>query len=121
MKRIIALALILLIVAGCQATDNPSAKDILEGNPDADLIKLDGIIYSSNPQKDRDYTKGVQIGEIKKQTTNTWWYRNLYASQLPKGTAVYSTKDEYQDGDAPFVILVEVDGELVSYHALLEG
>lgn len=112
------------MIAGCHDVGNPSAKDILDGNRDADIIKLDGLIYSRgikpHTELENSYSKGEKIGEIKKTTTNQWWFRNLYASKLPKGTEVYSI-DEYKTGDAPFVILVEIDGELIVYHALVEG
>ncbi|QFT87712.1 hypothetical protein FIU87_03520 [Bacillus sp. THAF10] len=116
---------LILLVAGCGSTTsgNPTAKDILEGNSDADIIKLDELIYSrsTNPDPVNGYSKGAKIGGIKKQTTNSWGFRNLYASKLPKGTEVYSTEEEYNSGDAPAVILVEIDGELMEYFALIEG
>ena len=104
---------------------NPTAKEILDDNSDADIIKLDGLIYSRNTNSEIEpedrYSKGVKIGEIKKKTTNTLFFRNLYASKLPKGTEVFATDEEYKSGDAPFVILVEINGELIEYNALVEG
>jgi hypothetical protein len=113
----------ILLITGCSsgATGNPTAKEILDDNSDADIIKLDGLIYSRSSNTENDYSKGAKIGEIKKKTTNTLWFGNLYASKLSKGTEVFSIKEEYKSGDAPFVILVEKDGELLDYHALIEG
>ncbi|WP_139184386.1 hypothetical protein [Sediminibacillus albus] len=121
------MLILVLLITGCNSasTGNPTAKEILDGNSNADIIKLDDLIYSRNTNPDRKpkdgYSKGEKIGEIKKKTTNTLWFRNLYASKLPKGTEVFSTNEEYKSGDAPFVILVEMDGELIDYHALVEG
>lgn len=121
------MLVIVLLITGCTSasTRNPTAKKILDGNSDADIIKLDDLIYSRNTNPDRKpengYSKGEKIGEIKEKTTNTWWFRNLYASKLPKGTEVFSTDEKYKSGDGQFVILVEIDGELIDYHALVEG
>lgn len=121
------MLVIVLLITGCSsgATDNPTAKEILDGNSDADIIKLDGLIYSKNTNPEtkleNGYSKGDKIGEIKKKTTNTWWYRSLFASKLPKGTEVFSADEDYKSGDAPFVILVEIDGKIIDYHALVEG
>lgn len=108
-------------MTGCGSVGNPTAIDILKTNRDADIIKLDGLIYSrlSNPKD--GYAKEEKIGEIKKKTTNTFWFRNLYSSKLPKGTEVYSTEEDYESGDAPYVILIELNGELIEYQAIIEG
>lgn len=131
----IFLTLFLVVLAGLTVTGNfppnlgignPTAKDILEGNSDADILKLDGIIYSNASDsewiQDNEYTRGEEIGEVKKETTNTWWYRNLYASQLPKGTKVYTTNGkEYKKGDSPILVIVRINNELLVYQSLVEG
>src|SRR5690625_5743968 len=77
---------------------NPTAKEILNDDSDADIIKVDDVIYLKADNKpDGDYSKGEEIGEIKKKTANKWWFRNLYASKLDKGTKVYSIDEEYQE------------------------
>jgi hypothetical protein len=105
---------------------NPTAKEILKGNPDADILKLDRLIYynvSDSESFNEDmYMKGEKIGEIKKKTTNTWLYLNLYASKLPKGTKVFATnEDDYNKGDAPMFVLVEFRNELLVYQSAREG
>jgi hypothetical protein len=121
--KLFLIVVFIFSITGCSpaATDNPTAKEILDDNSDADIIKLDDLIYSRSSNIENDYSKGEKIGEIKKKTTNTLWFGNLYASKLPKGIEVFSTNEEYKSGDAPFVILVEIDGELLDYHALIEG
>ncbi|TYS67741.1 hypothetical protein FZC76_14350 [Sutcliffiella horikoshii] len=116
--------MVLLLIACKDANvDNPTAKEILSENRDADIIQLDGLIYSRNIDENResDFVRGDKIGEILEQTTKAWWFRDLYASKLPKGTEIFSTEKEYIQEDAPMVILVEIDGELMEYHVLVEG
>ena len=114
-----------LSLTGCGVPGNPTAKDILDDYPEADIIKLDDLIYlkTTNPESEPSdgYSKGAKIGEIKKTTTNALLFGNLNASKLPKGTEVFSTDEDYQSGDPVFTILVEIDGELIAYHVLLEG
>lgn len=114
-----------MLLTACKAAsvDNPTAKEILSENSDADIIQLDGLIYSRNMDEDSEsgYVIGDKIGEIREQTTKTWWFRDLYASKLPKGTEVFSTEKEYIEEDVPIVILIEIDGELIEYHVLVEG
>lgn len=114
-----------MLLTACKATseENPTAKEILTENSDADIIQLDGFIYSRNIDESResDYVKGDKLGEIEEQTTNTWWFQDFYASKLPKGTEIFSTENEYIKEDEPIVILVEIDGELIEYHVLVEG
>ncbi|MRG86061.1 hypothetical protein [Salinibacillus xinjiangensis] len=106
---------------------NPTAKDILKNNPEADILKLDGFVYSNVTNRewiqDTKYAKGDKIGEIKKQTSNTtWWYGNLYASKLPKGTKIFTTMGKtYTKGEAPVTVLVEYNNVLFVYQAMVEG
>ncbi|MBB6451654.1 hypothetical protein HNQ94_000075 [Salirhabdus euzebyi] len=105
---------------------NPTAKEILKGNPDADILKLDGLIYYNVSDaewfNEEVYKKGEKIGKVQKKTTNTWWYLNLYSSKLPKGTAVFASNGtDYNKGDAPTFVLVEFRNELLVYHAAREG
>lgn len=106
--------------------DNPTAKEVLSNNPNADIFQLDNVVYSNASDREwinaKVYTKGEFIGEVKKRTTKTWWYQNFYASQLPAGTKIYSRDEEgYQEGDAPGMVLVEYNNELLVYQALIEG
>ncbi|MFJ7935467.1 hypothetical protein [Sporosarcina sp. NPDC096371] len=115
----------ILFLTGCGSRGNPTAKEIIKGNSDADMIQIDEIIFSrtanSYGESENGYIKGGKIGEIKKKSKNTLWYRNFYASKLPKGTEVFSIDEEYETGDKFYVILVDIDGELMEYHALIEG
>ncbi|MFS0674268.1 hypothetical protein [Ornithinibacillus sp. 179-J 7C1 HS] len=129
----ISLFFVLLIILSLKGSfppsfsiGNPSAKDILEGNPDVDILMLDGLIYSEATNlewfKESNYTKGSLIGEIKKQTFNPFWYQNFYATNLPEGSKIYSVSEkEYSKGDAPSIIIVEHNNEILIYHSLVEG
>jgi len=105
----------------------PTAREALNKDSDADIIRVDNRIYFINddwyiiiPRDPKDYSKGEEIGEIKKKTTNEWWFKNLYATKLEKGTTIYSGEMEYRKGDAPFHILIEEDGDIVFYEKLIE-
>jgi len=39
-------------------------------------------------------SKDHYLAEIKKQTTSTWWFSDLSATKLPKGTKVYSVDEK---------------------------
>lgn len=117
---IVAIVIIVAIVTGGHENmGNPTIKEILKGDPGADLIKLDELVYTPFDSEDNvDYSKGALIGE----TNKTWWIGNLYATKLPKRTKVYTTNGtDYKQGDAPFVIIVELNNEIIVYHALVEG
>ncbi|MFB4169428.1 hypothetical protein [Virgibacillus sp. JSM 102003] len=131
----IALCLLLGIMAALALTNtfpfnsggigNPTAKDILKGNPDADILKLDGLIYSNVSDRewldDNRYTKGEKIGEIKKQTTATWWFRNFFATKLPKGTKIFMSNGKEYGEYPPSLVIVEINNEELVYQAMVEG
>jgi len=103
----------------------PTARETLNVNSYADIIRLDDYIYIRNkdwklftPTDPKDYHDEKEIGEIKKTTTNDLWFRNLYATKLEEGTTVYSGDRDYRKGDAPFHITIEEDGEVVFYEKL---
>lgn len=105
---------------------NPTAKDILKNNPDADIVQLDGLVYANVTDidrfQDRNYQIGEKIGEVAKQTNRTWFYRDFFSSKLPEGTEIYMTnQDTYTQGDAPSLIIAEHKGEALIYMAYREG
>lgn len=115
---------ILVVLAGCSGLDsgNPTAKDILKEDNSADIIQVGDLVYSKgSPQSASELIKGMKIGEIKKRTTSTLFFQNFYASQLPEGTEVFSSNGDYNREDTIYILVVELDGELIEYHALLEG
>lgn len=100
----------------------PTAREVLNDNSYADIIKLDNYIYIRNKDwklytltDPEEYHEGKEIGNIKKTTTNVLWFSNLNATKLKKGTTVYSEDRDYRKGDAPLRITIEEDGEVVFY------
>ncbi|WP_138416380.1 hypothetical protein [Aquibacillus sediminis] len=105
---------------------NPTAKEILDGNPNADILQIDGVVYANVSDvdrfKERNNEVGEKIGEVKKQTDRTWWYRDFFATKLPVGTEIFVTKDQsYSDGDTPSVIIAQSEGNSFMYLAYVEG
>ena len=88
----------LLVLAGCSSAipDNPTAKSFLKENPY--LIK------------------SVKLGEIKKMTSSSLFFKNFYATKLPIGTEIFATNEHNT-----YTIIVELDGEQRIYKALVEG
>src|SRR5699024_4904722 len=100
----------------------PTAREAVNNDCDADIIRVNNRIYIRNedwhiiiPKDPKNYDKGEEIGKIQKKTSNEWWFKNLYATKLEKGTTVYSGEIEYRKGDAPFHILIEEEGDIVFY------
>lgn len=105
---------------------NPTVRDILGDNQDADILKLDGLVYGNVTDvdwvQDREYKKGGKIGEVRNKTQNSWWFRDRYATKLPEGTALYMTGDEeYQKEKPPTYVLVEYKNKERIYIAYIEG
>lgn len=125
MKPAVLLIFIMFLMSGCNGLNrpgdvikgNPSAKDILADNPDADIFVMDGYLFSNAEHvewvKQQEYELGEQVGEITKQTSDLWRFKEGTASKLPVGTKIHET-------DAPFYIAV-VDGEEIAYIKLVEG
>ncbi|WP_058306885.1 hypothetical protein [Gracilibacillus massiliensis] len=125
-SSIVCLVIVLIASANSSAIGNPTARDILKANSDADIIQIDGLIYSNVTDnewiKEQEYLLGDKIGEIRKQTKRKWFYLDYFATILPKRTAVYIKEgQEYEKDAAPFTVLVEKDGEILVYQAMVEG
>jgi len=125
MKPAVLLIFILFLISGCNGLNlpgdaiigSPSAEDILTDNPDADIFVMDGYVFSNAEHvewaKQQEYVLGEQVGEITKQTSDSWRFEDGAASKLPIGTKIFET-------NAPFYIAL-VDGEEIAYIKLVEG
>ncbi|VDG96774.1 Uncharacterised protein [Lysinibacillus sphaericus] len=121
---ITGILFVLLVLAGCSGSHsgNSTAKDILKDDNTADIIQVGDLVYSKgSPQSASEPIKGMKIGEIKKRTTSTLFFQSFYASQLLEGTEVFFSNGDYNREDTIYILVVELDGELIEYHALLEG
>lgn len=123
---IISITITLFLLTSCGVVDGGrvTARDILKQNKDADIIQYAGSIYSNvtnlewfQERKEQIViTKDYYLGEVQNQTNNSWIFKELSATKLPKGTKVYS-RDEEADG----MLIVEYEGEILYYMELLEG
>lgn len=121
---IINFAFLLLAACGVADGGKVTARDVLKNHEDTDILMYNGFIYSNVTdldwiQEDKDnYSKGEHLGDIKKTTSSSFWFRDFYATVLPKGTSIYSNNE---DKEGVGMILVELDGEVLYYMQLLEG
>ena len=122
---ILFLIVILLVSANSSSISNPNARNILSENPDADIIQWDGVVYQNVTDREwlpTGYQTGEVIGEIVKKTNRQWFYRDRFATKLEKGTILYANEgSDYQSSEFLSTILVEEEGQLLIYQALVEG
>lgn len=120
----IFMIVFLVLLASCSADGGKvTARDVLKGNEDADVLKYDGFMYNNVTdlewfeEKKGNIQKGKEIGEIKKVTTNSLFFTDFSATKLPKGTTLYDTND----GETGVIIVETENGEILYYMQLLEG
>ncbi|MGE8001143.1 hypothetical protein ACQKOF_21255 [Lysinibacillus sp. NPDC093190] len=121
-KNLVYSFLFLLVLTGCSSVipDNPTAKTILKEDAQADILQIDQLIYIKAADQEslikNIFIKGDKIGEIKKTTTSTLFFKDFCATKLPVGSEIFTTND--QD---TYTIIVEIDGKQILYKALVEG
>ncbi|MCL1701035.1 hypothetical protein [Lysinibacillus sp. Bpr_S20] len=121
-KVLVYSFLFLLVLAGCSTAipGNPTSKTILKENSQADILQMDQLIYikASNQEslKKGDFIKEDKIGEIKKTTTSTLFFKDFYATKLPVGSEIFATNDH-----DTYTIIAVIDGKQILYTALVEG
>ncbi|MEK3980773.1 hypothetical protein MKY37_17225 [Psychrobacillus sp. FSL K6-2836] len=114
--------LLLLLLAGCsQNLGNPTARDVIKENEDADIFQWnDGLVYSNAANiewiQELELTKGEELGEITGQTNKKWLFKDGVATQLPVGTKIYKAND-----DDTYKLIIELENTEIVYIALLEG
>lgn len=121
--------LVFLTVVGCSnssrtgelevhTTGNPNAKEILTLEPEVDIFQFEGVIYSTGIDwvEELTLTKDEQVGEIKKRNDTDTKFENEMSNKLPVGAKIFSTIEK----EGP-ILLVESEGEILKYYALLEG
>jgi len=60
--------------------------------------------------------KGQELGEITRQTSNKWLFKDGVATELPVGTKIYESND-----DDTYNLIIELEEEEIVYVFLLEG
>ncbi len=100
-------------------TDNPNAEEVLQLDSEADIFQLDGVIYKTNIDwvDELTLTKGEGVSVIKSQKQNATAFENNTANNLPIGTKIYEPQEKIDHN----ILLVELDGEIMSYYAIVEG
>lgn len=127
MKRKIGLVFtaLLLIFSGCSlsnevtihGTENPDAEEILTSNPHADIFQYNDTVYKTHIDwvDELSVTKDEQVGEITVQNESDTNFENGMANKLQVGTKIFSVKERDD------ILIVETDGELLKYLAIVEG
>ncbi|RPF55419.1 hypothetical protein [Aquisalibacillus elongatus] len=129
MKNRLLFFVIIILLVGCndqsnnqpdlEISKNLDAEDILENNPDADILMVDDIIYKNakniNWVQEKNYTLGEKIGVVEKVTDSHSQFDNFSATKLPKGAEIYEPKEK---GD---IYIVVVDEKEIRYLGLREG
>ncbi|MDX1806845.1 MAG: hypothetical protein R3267_07455 [Paenisporosarcina sp.] len=97
--------------------DTIDAEEVLRLDSEADIFQYGGVIYKANIEwvEDLTLTKGSQIGEIRTRNKKESNFKNEESNLLPVGTKIFSAKER---GD---ILVVEIDGELRKYLAIVEG
>jgi hypothetical protein len=116
----------LFFITGCGVADGGkvTVKDVLKQNPEADIFQYNGFIYYNMTEvewfeKEKEkYTKHSLLGEIIKQSTSSYGFKDLSATKLLVGTKIYSTSENENDLG---ILIVEYEGKDLYYMQLLEG
>ncbi|WHX28080.1 hypothetical protein QNH47_09605 [Virgibacillus halodenitrificans] len=103
-----------------KAEDNPTPKEILADDENADIFFMDGTVYTNAENiewvKKEDLTIGKEIGVIKNQTDNSEEFENFTASKLPIGTEIYEPQNK-----SGSIYIVKLNNEEIPYLGLVEG
>jgi hypothetical protein len=121
----VLIALTLFTITGCSnggetnkvTIDSIDAKEVLTLDPDADIFQYDGVIYKTNIDwvEELSLTKDVQIGEISTRNDTNTDFKDEMANKLPVGAKIFSAQER---GD---ILIVESEGEILKYLAIVEG
>lgn len=100
------------------STGNPDAKEILTLDPEADIFQFESVIYKAGIDwvEELTLTKGEQVGEIKKRNDTDTNFENEMSNKLPVGAKIFSIIEK----EGP-ILLVESEGEILKYYAIVEG
>ncbi|MGV3489159.1 MAG: hypothetical protein ACO1OC_11325 [Tuberibacillus sp.] len=123
MKIFITLIILcMMALAGCEEknvvqTHPPTALEILQDHPSADIFQWDGRAYQTGIAwvDELELTKKEYIGKISKHYVNGKPFSDGMATQLPVGAEIYSS-NERED-----IYIVEVKGDIKKYLVSTEG
>lgn len=128
-KKYLTLLILLFLIGILSScgfrTGNPTASEILKRNPNADIFKFNDLVYSNASDvewlQERSYSLGKEVGEIKSQRKNRYFFLNEHATQLPAGTKIYTTSDGNKVHEDFYILIVELNEKEAPYMALIEG
>lgn len=123
------VVLVLLISFGCSDSDhtsntqvhqtkNPDAEEVLSLDPEADIFQFEGVIYTTGIDwvEELTLTKDEQVGEIRVRNDTDTHFVNEMSNKLPVGAKIFSPKEKHGP-----ILLVELEGKILKYYALIEG
>lgn len=134
MKALISLCIVLFVLTGCNhskiidndrsasevSTHNPTAKDILIQNPNADIFLYEEIIYQNASAIEwiqlLELTIGESVGTIKNEYKDDLIFNEEMATKLPIGTEIYKPLEK-----KGAILIVELNGREIRYYGLIEG
>lgn len=100
------------------STGNPDAKEILTLDPEADIFQFEGVVYKTGIDwvEELTLTKDKQVGEIKTRNDIDTNFEDEMSNKLPVGAKIFSTLEK----EGP-ILLVESEGKILKYYAIVEG
>ncbi|MBM7836877.1 hypothetical protein JOC54_000108 [Alkalihalobacillus xiaoxiensis] len=124
-KRLTHFIVLALILTGCasdneqtNSTENPTAEEILNRDSEANILLFNETVYQTNIDwvDELTLTKGEQIGEIEAQATEgNVALSEKMSTKVSVGSAIFEAV-ERED-----VLIVDENGELYYFYALVEG
>lgn len=120
------LFILILILSSCGVADGGkiTAKDVIKQNSEADIIQVNGFIYSNITElkwfqeRNEKLMKHTLLGETQKQSTSRFGFNVWTATKLRAGTKIYSSSENGSELD---ILIVEFDDKVFYYMKLLEG
>ena len=125
-SNLLFILLLFFILSSCGVADGGkvTAKDVIKQNSEADIIQLNGFIYSNMTElewfqeRKEKLTKHTLLGETQKQSTSRFGFKDWTATKLQVGTKIYSASENGSELD---ILIVEYDDKVFYYMKLLEG
>ncbi|WJH33746.1 hypothetical protein N6H14_27640 [Paenibacillus sp. CC-CFT747] len=134
MKPFLSFLVLLLTLTGCMpseksrsvvdspaiATHNPTAEEVLDQSPDADLIQFNGLVYLNAREvewvQQAELTIGSMVGTIAKRYRSSFPFEEGMATKLPIGTELYESRER-----GGSILIVKFNGKQIRYLKMVEG